>query len=103
RDIDLILHPKAQDLRGMIPFGISLAPDGRRLYVAEAGVNAVAVVDISPLDSGGEPRVLGHIPTAWFPSRVLPSPDGRTLYVANAKGIGSGPNAGPGHKPGDPT
>jgi DNA-binding beta-propeller fold protein YncE len=99
RDIDLILDPRASKLRGMIPFGLALAPDAKRLYVAEAGVNAVGVVDIS----GDEPAVLGHIPAGWFPSRVSVSPDGKHLYVANAKGIGAGPNAGPGHHEGDPT
>jgi DNA-binding beta-propeller fold protein YncE len=98
-DIDLALDPRVSKLRGLIPFGLALAPDGKRLYVAEAGINAVAVVDIA----AEPPRLLGHIPTAWFPSRVAVSPDGKTLYVANAKGIGSGPNAGPGHRPGDPT
>lgn len=99
RDLDLVLNPRVSRLRGMIPFGLALSPDRKRLYVAEAGINAVGVVDIS----GEEPRVVGHIPAAWFPSRVAVSPDGRTLYVANAKGIGSGPNAGPGHRAGDPT
>ncbi|MFA6242172.1 MAG: hypothetical protein WC655_14655, partial [Candidatus Hydrogenedentales bacterium] len=48
-------------------------------------------------------KVLGHIPTAWFPSKLAVSPDGKRLYVACAKGVGSGPNAGPNHKPEDPT
>jgi hypothetical protein len=43
-------------------------------------------------------KVLGHIPTAWYPSQVAVSGDGRTLYVASAKGYGSGPNGGPGFK-----
>ena len=79
-------------LRGQIPFGLALSPDERRLYVAEAGINAVAVIDTSSL------RVIGHIPTAWFPSQVAVSGDGRTLYVASAKGYGSGPNGGPNFK-----
>ncbi|NDD64044.1 MAG: hypothetical protein EBZ36_08715, partial [Acidobacteria bacterium] len=81
-------------LRGQIPFGLALSPDERRLYVAEAGINAVAVVDTARLS------VLGHIPTAWFPSQVAVSADGQTLYVASAKGYGSGPNGGPGFTPG---
>jgi YVTN family beta-propeller protein len=76
-------------LRGQIPFGLALSRDERRLYVTESGVNAVAVVDTTKL------QVLGHIPTAWFPSQVAVSDDGKTLYVANAKGFGSGPNGGP--------
>ncbi|MCP4640762.1 MAG: hypothetical protein GY851_10030 [bacterium] len=96
-DIDLILDPRAEKLRGMIPFGLAVSPDQETLYVAEAGVNAIGVVRLS------DHAVLGHIPTAWFPSKLAVSPDGTKLYVACAKGIGSGPNAGPGHKEGDPT
>lgn len=96
-DIDLVLDPRVNHIRGMIPFGVALSPDRETLYVAEAGVNAVGVVRLS------DEKVLGHIPTAWFPSKIAVSPDGKRLYVACAKGIGSGPNAGPGHKEGDPT
>lgn len=97
KDIDLILDPRAKHLRGMIPFGLALSPDETTLYVAEAGVNAIGVVRLK------DNEVLGHIPTAWFPSKLAVSKDGRRLYVACAKGVGSGPNAGPGHKEGDPT
>ncbi|MEA3365046.1 MAG: hypothetical protein U9Q79_05345, partial [Candidatus Hydrogenedentes bacterium] len=96
-DIDLILHPEAANLRGMIPFGVALSPDHETLYVAEAGINAIGVIRLS------DHQVIGHIPTAWFPSKLAVSPDGKRLYVACAKGIGSGPNAGPNHKEGDPT
>lgn len=96
-DIQLVLDERAAKLRGMIPFGVALSPGGKTLYVAEAGVNAIGVIRLE------DNRVLGHIPTAWFPSKLAVSPDGRRLYVSCAKGIGSGPNAGPNHKPGDPT
>src|SRR5262249_34722343 len=68
----------------------ALSPDGDRLYVAEAGLNAVAVIKLD----GKSGKVLGHIPTGWWPSSVAVSADGRTLYVANAKGRGAGPNTG---------
>ena len=77
-------------LRGVLPFGLALSADEKRLYVACAGINAVAVVDARHLG------VKGYIPTAWFPSRVALSADGNTLYVASAKGFGAGPNGGPG-------
>ncbi len=80
--------------RGVIPFGLDVSPDGKRLYVCESGINAVAVIDIPSL------KVLGHIPTGWFPAKVKVSPDGRTLVVANAKGFGSGPNGGKNFKVG---
>jgi YVTN family beta-propeller protein len=82
-----------KELRGVLPFGLALAPDGRRLYVAESGLNAVGVIDAA---SGA---VLGHLPTAWYPARLAVSPNGRHLYVSNAKGFGSGPNAGAGFAP----
>ncbi len=81
-------------LRGVAPFGLALSPDGRRLYVAESGINAVGVLDAR---TG---RVLGHIPVGWYPSRVCVSPDGKRLYVANAKGFGAGPNGGANFTPG---
>ncbi len=96
-DIDLVLDESSRNLRGLIPFGMTLSQDGETLYVAEAGINAIGVIRLS------DGEVLGHIPTAWFPSKLAISPDGGKLYVACAKGIGSGPNHGPGHKDGDPT
>lgn len=82
--------PGLERLRGVIPFGVALSPDERRLYVACAGLNAVAVVDVTR-------RVVeGFIPAAWFTSSVAVSRDGGTLFVASAKGLGSGPNGGAG-------
>jgi YVTN family beta-propeller protein len=81
-------------LRGVLPFGMALSPDEKRLYVACAGINAVAVIDAQRME------FIGYIPAAWFPARVATSPDGKTLYVANAKGRGAGPNGGPNFQPG---
>jgi YVTN family beta-propeller protein len=93
-DIVLRLDDRLGPLRGVIPFGLALSPDATRLYVAEAGVNAVGVIDVATL------RVLGHIPVGWFPGKLAVTPDGRSLVVANAKGRGSGPNGGPQFVPG---
>ncbi len=92
----VVLEPAATvgGLRGVIPFGMALSPDEKRLYVACAGINALAVVETT------QGKVLGYIPTAWFPARVEISPDGKTLYVANSKGFGAGPNGGPNFRPG---
>ncbi|PYV23859.1 MAG: hypothetical protein DMG27_14485, partial [Acidobacteria bacterium] len=81
--------PTVQGLRGVLPFGLALSRDEKRLYVACAGINAVAVLDAR------KGKVLGYIPTGWFPARVEVSADSKTLYVANAKGFGAGPNGGP--------
>lgn len=83
--------PQLARHRGVIPFGVALSPDKKRLYVAESGINAVAVIDIGSLESL---RVIGHLPVGWFPSKLAVTPDGKKLIVANAKGYGSGPNGG---------
>jgi DNA-binding beta-propeller fold protein YncE len=75
-------------LRGVQPVGLALSPDGESLYVAEAGINAVGVIKLH----GKSGELVGHIPTGWWPSAVLVSADGNTLYVANARGRGASPN-----------
>jgi YVTN family beta-propeller protein len=89
-DIPLRLHPAVNHLRGLIPFGVALDPSHERLYVAAAGINAVAVIDTALLS------VQGYIPTAWFPSKLAVAPDGKKLVVACAKGFGSGSSIGVG-------
>ena len=75
-----------RSLRGVMPLG--LAQDSSRLYVTEAGINAVAVVD---KESG---RVLGHTATGWYPAAAALSANHMKLYVVNNKGKGAGPNGG---------
>lgn len=83
---------RLSSFRGVIPFGVDISPDQKRLYVAEAGINAVGVIDIPSL------KVIGHIPTGWFPAKLKVSKDGKKLIVTSAKGYGSGPNGGPDFK-----
>ncbi|MFB3921410.1 MAG: bifunctional YncE family protein/alkaline phosphatase family protein [Terriglobia bacterium] len=89
KNITLEPAESVRGLRGVLPFGMALRPDEKQLYVACAGINAIAVIDAR------QDKVLGYFPTAWFPARVALSPNGKTIYVANAKGFGSGPNGGP--------
>jgi DNA-binding beta-propeller fold protein YncE len=77
-------------LKGAQPVALALSPDEQLLFVAEAGLNAVAVVDVG----GPTPSVLGQIPVGWWPSAVRVAPDGGTLYVLDSKGRGVGPNDG---------
>ena len=86
--IELKLDARLGNLKGIIPFGLAISPDQKKLFVAEAGINAVAVIDVATQ------KVLGHIPVGWFPSKLKVTPDGKQLVVANAKGFGSGPNGG---------
>jgi YVTN family beta-propeller protein len=83
-----------KQFRGIIPFGLAVAPDEKRLFVAEAGINAVGVIELPSF------KVLGHIPTGWFPSKLKVTPDGKKIVVTNAKGYGSGPNGGKDFKEG---
>ena len=80
--------PLTANLRGLSPAGMAASPDGRRIYVAESGLNAVAVLDTRTN------KVIGHIPTAWYPYRLSVSPDGRKLACISFRGFGNGPNAG---------
>src|SRR5205807_7975809 len=74
---------------GSDPNALAIAPDGNTLYVAMAGNNAVAVVQLAPAPA--PMRVAGLIPVGWYPTAVVATD--RTLFVVNAKGGGSGPNA----------
>jgi DNA-binding beta-propeller fold protein YncE len=86
----LVLEPAAEvkGLRGVLPFGMALSPDEKQLYVACAGINALAIIETR------RGAVRGYLPTPWFPARVAISSEGKTLYVASAKGFGAGPNGG---------
>ncbi len=81
RGLDLRLYPGAP--YGAEPSADALSPDGKRLYVALAGLNAVAV-----LDARKPARYrYGLIPTAWYPTALALSRDGRYLYVVGGKGV----------------
>jgi DNA-binding beta-propeller fold protein YncE len=85
RQPDIPLHiPGYESLRGVLPIGLALTPDGKWLLVAEAGINAIGVVDLATR------QLVGHIPAAWFPTQVRVA--GGLVFVANAKGHGTGPN-----------
>ena len=73
-----------ENLRGVLPIGLAFHAETGWLLVAEAGANAVGVIDTKQM------KVIGHMPVGWFPTRILI--DGDTVYVSNAKGHGTGPN-----------
>lgn len=77
----LVRPPSLRGIAGATPLGLTPTPDGRHLLVAMADLNAVAVVDLAKGD------LRGYLPVGWYPTAVAVSPDGRRLFVANAKGI----------------
>jgi DNA-binding beta-propeller fold protein YncE len=72
---------------GSVPLGIALSGNGKRLFVASASLDAVAVFDVKPAT---QVSPTGFIPTEWYPSALAMV--GGDLLVATAKGEGSGPN-----------
>ena len=88
---------------GAEPQAIAVSADGERMYVANGGQDAVAVFDPRLLTRSaaakGMVEPLGFIPTEWYPTALALS--GGKLYVATAKGVGTGPNNMPqAHLPG---
>jgi DNA-binding beta-propeller fold protein YncE len=79
----------SDDLPGSTPDSVALSRDGRCLFVANAYNNNVAVFDVSVERQG---RVLGFIPTGWFPSSVRLTPAGDRLLVVSARGLTPKPN-----------
>jgi YVTN family beta-propeller protein len=69
---------------GSGPNGLAISPDGKYLYVANGTENAICVIG-----TGKPSKILGYIPTGWYPGSILLDKAGRNIYVANVKGIGS--------------
>jgi YVTN family beta-propeller protein len=85
------VFPNRDGFKGSNPTGLALSPDEKTLYVTNGGTNSVAVIRLEQdLDDS---RVIGLIPTGWYPNSISLSGDGGLLYVANGKS-----NAGPNPK-----
>lgn len=77
--------PGLEQLRGVAPAGLAYDEKTGWLLAAEAGINAVGVIDTRSA------TVLGHIPAGWSPTSVVV--DRSTVYVVNRWGQGRGPSA----------
>ena len=78
---------------GSVPQAIALSLDGKRLFVAAASIDAVAVFTVSKDSYVGQVqhvKASGFIPTEWYPSALAIA--GNDLLIATAKGESSGPN-----------
>ncbi|MDE3188096.1 MAG: bifunctional YncE family protein/alkaline phosphatase family protein [Acidobacteriota bacterium] len=90
-----------QSFFGAEPEALALNMTGSRLYVANAASDAVAVINTRKLTAKaartGMVEPDGFVPTEWMPMSMafLAGPSGGRLYVATAKGQGTGPNGTP--------
>ena len=72
------------------PNSLGLSPDGSTLIVANADMNAVALVDVS---NPTHAFVNGFVPTGWYPTGAVFSRDGRQMLVLAGKGLAPAANA----------
>ena len=83
-----------QSYFGAEPVALAVSADGKTLYVANMGSDAVAVIDTRKLTAAaakqGMVEPVGFIPTEWMPMSVAMTAG--KLYVATDKGRGTGPN-----------
>ncbi|TWU38280.1 alkaline phosphatase family protein [Novipirellula artificiosorum] len=78
-------HPTENLLFGSAPNALAFSADGQRIYVSNGTNNAVVVIGFS----AGKSRLLGAIPTGWYPAGLVIDEQRQALYVANIKGTGS--------------
>src|SRR5580700_8615884 len=86
RKVARYLHDAAPGAppEGSTPNAVAFSPDGKRLFVAEADNNAVAVFDVA---TG---NLLGRVPTDWYPTAIAGI--GNELLVLSGKGHGTHAN-----------
>lgn len=74
-EIEVELHPS----------GMALAPDGSRLFVANANSDTVSVIDTGTLEVTDcwDTKPMPDLPLGSGPNALAVSPDGERLYVAN--------------------
>ena len=123
--ISLDTTVRNQQYAGTYPNALAQSRDGKRLFVADASSNAIAVFDTSNVQPIADPHAvpdaskllptldpheaaaagavlrlmpLGFIPTDWYPSAL--AVQGDDLLIATAKGQGTRPNKARARLPG---
>ena len=83
-----------QSYFGAMPDAVALSEDGKHLFAANTGSDAIAVFDLHPGRPSLQPiRADGWVPTEWYPTALAVK--GGHLYVTTGKGEGTGPNNRP--------
>ncbi|MEO8028216.1 MAG: alkaline phosphatase family protein, partial [Bryobacteraceae bacterium] len=80
----IAVQPYGAKVYGMAPTALAIAKDGKTLYAACGGINAVVQIEAA---TG---RIEGLIPTGWYPDSLALSADGKHLAIGTLFGIGSG-------------
>ncbi len=86
---DKVIEKISVSLDSSLPFGnapnaLEISNDGEFLYVANGTENSICVIDLKDQN-----KIVGLIPTGWYPGAVLFDRMEQYLIVANTKGIGS--------------
>ena len=69
--------PASEEDIGVLPYQLTLTPDGGKLYVSEWNGGGVSVINVA------QKKRTGHIATGGHATDLLLSPDARRLYVTN--------------------
>jgi hypothetical protein len=78
---------------GAAPTSVAINPATNTLYAVNAGSNSIAVI---PLTGQRAFRTIGLLPTAYDPTDLAFSADGKWMYIINGKSD-TGPNPGYGY------
>jgi DNA-binding beta-propeller fold protein YncE len=74
---------QTKNLFGSMPVALTFSPEGKTLYIANGGDNAIAEME---LPSG---KIRGHRPVGYYPVQIALAPGAKTAFVLNTKGNGS--------------
>ncbi|MBZ0254932.1 bifunctional YncE family protein/alkaline phosphatase family protein, partial [bacterium] len=78
---------------GSAPTALAISKEGKQLWAALGGNNAVAVYELNReeefLQGVGKAVLQGCIPTGWYPGAIRLSKNEKMMFVANVKGLGS--------------
>lgn len=84
----------SQKFSGTYPTALAQSADGRYLFAATSSLDAVAVFEPASAARSSNAQApqpaIGFIPTDWYPSAL--AVHGGNLFIATAKGEGTGPN-----------
>ncbi len=80
-----LLPPNLKGYTGANPNSVALSPDETQLWVTDGNLNCISVVALS--EPPGASKVVGLIPTGWYPNAVAFSTVGGVskAYVVNQK------------------